>query len=145
MTLRLHKVRNDCKLQQYLTKTLTVEVRRGHTYYEFTNEVENILKGKEVLLQDKKKNWFRLVQPEKVAAGESGIKLYGEGIARSTFGEQYTVFIQSFGSGTRHLPRGTYILYNHDHQVIIIILLLLLQYSDILTITYTYDNNKGAA
>ena len=117
-TLRLHKVRSDCELRQYLTKALSVEFRRGHTYYEFTNEVENILEGKEVLLQDKKtKKWFQLDQPEEVAAGK--LKLHGEGIARLIFGERYTVFIQSFGSGTRHLPRGTYILYNHDDQVII--------------------------
>ena len=113
-----HKVRSDCELRQYLTKTLSVEFRRGHSYFEFTNEVENILEGKEVLLQHKQtKKWFRLVQPGEAATGD--IKLYGEGIARSTFGEQYTVFIQSFGSGARHLPRGTYILYNHDDQVII--------------------------
>ena len=116
-TLRLHKVGSDCELRQYLTKTLRAEFKRGHTYYEFTNEVENILEGKEVLLQDRKKpkKWFQLAQSKEVAAGD--IKLYGEGISRSTFGKQYTVFIQSFGSGARHIPRGTYILYNHNDQV----------------------------
>ena len=114
-TLKLHEMVGgvDYELREYITEILSVEFRRGHTYYEFTNEVENIHKGKEVLLQDKRNTnkWFRLVQPEEVADG--GLKLYGEGIARSTFGEQYRVFIQSFGSGARHLPDGSSILYNH--------------------------------
>ena len=43
---------------------LSVEFKRGHTYYEFTNEVENIHEDKEVLLQGIKKpnKWFRLDQ-----------------------------------------------------------------------------------
>ena len=119
--MKFHKVPSDCKLREYVTETLNAEhgFRRGHTYYEFTNEVENILEGKEVLLQDKEKNkeWFRLAPPEKVA--DEWFKLYGEGIARSSFGEQYRVFIQSFGSGTRYLPKDSSILYNHgDNQVI---------------------------
>ena len=83
-TITLHKVQRDCKLQQYITKVLSVEFRRGHTYYEFTNEVENIPKGKEVILQDNKKKpatWFRLVQPEVLAAESK--ELYGNGIACS--------------------------------------------------------------
>ena len=116
--LRLHEVGSDCELRQYVSNTLSVEFKRGHTYYEFTNEVENILEGKEVLLQDRKnsKKWFRLAPPEKVAAED--IKLYGEGISRSTFGHKYSVFVQSFGSGTRHLRRDSCILYNHEDQVI---------------------------
>jgi hypothetical protein len=120
--LKLHKVLSDYQLREYTTKILCVKpwFRRGHTYYEFTNEVENILEGKEVLLQDKKntQKWFRLAPPEKVAARR--LKLYGEGIARSSFGDQYRVFVQSFGSGARHLPgrsivtgpHGSGILYN---------------------------------
>ena len=51
-----------------------------------------------------------------LAAG--GLGLYGNGIARSKFGDQYRVFIQSFGCGARHLPGGSHILYNHsDDQV----------------------------
>ena len=86
---------------------------RGHTHYEFTNEKENILEGKEVLLQDTKntKNWFRLAPSEEFAGR---LRLYGEGIARSSFGDRYRVFIQSFGSGLRHLLRGSMILYNHS-------------------------------
>ena len=94
--------------------------RRGHTYYEFTNEVENILEGKEVLLQDKRtKKWFQLAPPEEVAAGR--LKLYGEGIACSSFGDQYRVFIQSFGSGARHLTKSSSILYNHSVDQVSII------------------------
>ena len=121
-TLRVHKVGNDCELRQYLTETLTVELKRGHTYYEFTNEVENIPEGKEVLLQDKTntKQWFQLDQEKVLTAGK--LKLYGERIALESFGEEYKVFIQSFGSGTRHLPGGSYILYNHGDQVIIAII-----------------------
>ena len=106
----------DYELREFITETLSVEFRRGHAYYEFTNEVENILEGKEVLLQDKQNTnkWFRLVLPEKHDAGRS--KLYGEGITRSSFGKQYRVFIQSFGSGARHLPHGSSILY-YDHGV----------------------------
>ena len=117
-SFKLHKVRKDCQLRKYVTEILTVEFRRGHTYYEFTNEVENIQEGKKVLLQDKKKKWFQLAEPEDVGAERD--RLYGEGIPRKRFGYQHMVFIQSFGSGARYLPRGTYILYNHsDSQVVI--------------------------
>jgi hypothetical protein len=124
-TLKPHEVPSNCELQDYITKTLNVKYgfRRGHTYYEFTNEVvENILKGKEVLLQDKKKpaRWFRLVQPDVVVTGSQGL-YFGEGIALKNFGDQYRVFIQSFGSGARHLPCDSSILYNHSiHPVNII-------------------------
>ena len=96
------------------------EFRRGHSYFEFTNDMENILEGKEVLLQDiyTENNWFKLDQ-DKVLADRK-LKLYGEGIARSSFGKKYRVFIQSFGSGARHLPGDTYILYNHVDQVVTI-------------------------
>lgn len=124
--LKLHVVNKDRELREYVGKVLNVlnGFRRGHTYYEFTNEVENIQKGKEVLLQDKKnpKKWFKLVQPE-VLAGR--LKLYGEEIARSSFGDQYNVFIQSFGSGARHLPRGSHILYNHSNDQVSISICLL--------------------
>ena len=86
-----------------------VEFKRGRAYYEFTNKVENIQKGKAVLRQDKKntKKWFQLE--------DGGLNnLYGEGISRSSFGDQYRVFIQSFGSGTRHITKGSNILYNHS-------------------------------
>ena len=117
--LMLHQMDGDCELRGFFKETLShVEFRRGHTYSEFTNEVEDILEGQEILLQDKEspEKWFRFkVQPEVLAA--NGLKLYGKGIARSSFGEQYRVFIQSFGSGTRYLPRGSSILYNHGDQV----------------------------
>ena len=115
VTLKQHKVGIDCELRQYITKTLSIEFKRGHTYYEFTNDVENILEGTEVLLQDIKRKdteWFRLILPQEV----TDVK-YGKGISRDYFGEQYRVFIQSFGSGARHLPRGSSILYNHGDQV----------------------------
>ena len=94
--------------------------RRGHAYYEFTNEIENILEGKQVLLQDKTKTntWFQLDQAKVLADGK--LKLYGNGINRSSFGEQYKVFIQSFGSGARHLPNGSSILYNHSVDQVVI-------------------------
>jgi hypothetical protein len=117
--LKLLKVRNDCKLREYITKTVGVEFKRGHTYYEFTNEIENILVGKEVLLQEKKnKKWFKLAQPEEITARVRNF--YGEGIARSNFGDQYRVFIQSFGSGARRLPRSSNILYDHDNDQVLI-------------------------
>ena len=119
-TSKLHIVDGDCDLRDFITETLHVEFQksRGRVYYEFTHEVENILEGKEVLLQEKQnsKKWFRL---EVIAAGR--LKLYGEGIARSTFGEQYRVFIQSFGSGARHLPHGSYILYIKSADQVLII------------------------
>jgi hypothetical protein len=123
--LKLHEVPSNCELQDYVTKTLNVRYgfRRGHTYYEFTNEVENILKEKEVLLQDKKKSakWFRIVQPDVVVAGRQGL-YFGEGIALKNFGDRYRVFIQSFGSGARHLLCDSSILYNHSvHPVNIIV------------------------
>lgn len=104
----------DYELQQFITGTLGAEFKGSHTYYEFTNEVENIPEGQEVLLQDKKntKKWFRLAPPEEVAAG--GLKLYGEGIARSSFGNEYRVFIQNFGSGAQHVCHGSWILYNQN-------------------------------
>ena len=129
--MTLNKLQYDCELQEYITEVLNVDFgfRRGHTYYEFTNEKENILEGKEVLLQDKKntEKWFRLAPPEEVSAG--GLKLYGEGIARSSFGDQYRVFIQSFGSGARHLQHGSIILYNiSEDQVVLIAINILYQY-----------------
>lgn len=117
-TLELHTVTvpTGCVLYEYVTEILNVDhgFRRGHTYYEFTNKQENIQEGKEVLLQERQnsKRWFRLAPPAKVAAGR--LKLYGEGIARSSFGDRYKVFIQSFGSGNRYLPNGSSILYNHN-------------------------------
>ena len=117
-TLKKHYVHENHKLQEFITGIQSVEFKRGHTYYEFTSEVENIQEGKEVLLQDTKKpkRWFRLDQDKVLAAG--GLGLYGNGIARNKFGDQYKVFIQSFGSGARHLPGGSHILYNHsDDQV----------------------------
>ena len=117
-TLKLQKVQSDCQLREQFTETMSYIKQgfmRGHAYYEFTNEVENILEGKEVLLQDKQdtEKWFRLAPPEEVAGR---LKLYGEGIARSSYGDQYRVFIQSFGSGARHLPGGSWILYNRGED-----------------------------
>lgn len=110
-TLKLHKIQSDCQLREYITNTLGHIInkrgfRRGHIYYEFVNEKENILEGKEVLLQDKQNagKWFQLAPPEEVAAGR--LKFYGKRIARSSFEDQYRVFIQSFGSGAQHLPHG---------------------------------------
>ena len=119
-TLKKHNVpqKFNRKLHDFITCVLSLEFKRGHTYYEFTYEVENILEGKDVLLQDTKKpdKWFRLDQDKVLSAG--GVGLYGNGIAHNNFGDQYRVFIQSFGSGSRHLPGGSHILYNHsDDQV----------------------------
>ena len=101
-TLKLHDVDGDCELRGFVDDIS--EFKRGHTYYELTNKVENIHQGKEVLLHEKKtKKWFQLVQTEAFASS----------IPRNIFGGQYRVFIQSFGSGARHLPRGTSILQNH--------------------------------
>lgn len=117
-TLKLHTVLMDFELREYITNVLYVEFKRGHTLYEFTDGIENILEGQEVLLQDRRntEKWFRLDQPKAL-----GLKLYGEGIERRSFREQYRVFIQSFGPGTRHLPRGSNILYNHrDDQAYVV-------------------------
>ena len=115
-TSKLCIVDGDCNVRDFVTETLqhVSEFKRGNTFYEFTNEVENIPEGKKVLLQEKQNTcnkWFQLAPPEEIAAGR--LKLYGEGIARSSFGDQYRVFIQSFGSGARHLPCGSWILYDH--------------------------------
>jgi hypothetical protein len=121
-------VNGDCDLRDFVILISdSRSFKRGHTHYEFTNKVENILGGKEVLLQDKKntEKWFRLVPPEKVAAGR--LKLYGEGIARSSFSDQYRVFIQSFGSGARHLPSGTSILYNHSVDQVLSMLFIYIE------------------
>ena len=109
-----------CELRDFITEVIGLEFRRGHTFYEFTKGVENILEGKEVLLQDRKnhKKWFRLDQQKALAVRD--LKLYGEGIARNNFGEQYRVFIQSFGSGARHLPGDSIIYYNHSNNQVII-------------------------
>ena len=119
-TSKLCYIDGDCDIRDFVTDTLqhVSEFKRDCTYYEFTNEVENILEGKKVLLQDKQntKKWFQLAPPEEVAAGR--LKLYGEGITRSSFGDRYRVFIQSFGSGARCLPGGSWILYfKVDNQV----------------------------
>ena len=117
-SLKPLKVRSDCKLREYITETVGVEFKRGHTFYEFTNEVENILEGKEVLLQEKRnKKWFKLAPPEEITPRDN--KFYGEGITRDSFGDQYRVFIQSFGSGARHLPGGSKILYDSDSDQVV--------------------------
>jgi hypothetical protein len=117
--LEQHGVTRDCEMRKFILTDLKLKFRRGHAYYEFVNEIENILEGKDVLLQDKKntEKWFRLVPPEEVAAGR--LKLYGEAISRSSFGDQYTVFIQSFGSGARYLPHNSSILYNHSEVQVV--------------------------
>ena len=121
-TLKQHGVERDCELREYITTILKAEFKRGHTYYEFTNGIlENIQEGKDVLLQDKQNTdkWFGFkVQPEVLA--EKGLKLYGdsEWIPLKSFEHRYRVYIQSFGSGARHLPGGSSILYNDGDQVI---------------------------
>ena len=58
-TLKLHDVDGDCELREFVDDIS--EFKRGHTYYELTNEIENIHQGKEVLLHEKKtKKWFQL-------------------------------------------------------------------------------------
>ena len=118
--LKQHKVKSNCQLREYIITELNYpEFRRGHTYFEFTNDVENILKGKKVLLQDKQNSekWFSLFEPEELAQAANIPNLYGEGIPRDRFGEQYRVFIQSFGSGDRYLPQDSRILYKDGDQV----------------------------
>ena len=120
--LELHEVKQDCEMREYITTKLNCEFRRGHTYYEFTNKTENILEGKNVLLQDRNsKKWFSLFKPEDIAVNDRK-SYYGEGISLKTFGKRYKVFIQSFGSGARQLPSGSWILYDRGHQVPYIIL-----------------------
>ena len=68
------------------------------------------------------KQYSTLFPPQQDFTGR--LKLYGEGIAHSSFGDQYRVFIQSFGSGARHLPRGSSILYNHSEDQVLHNLLL---------------------
>ena len=117
-TLKYHKVEKNCQLREYITKILKADFKRGRTYYKFKNDIENILEGKAILLQDHydDEKWFEFkVKPEDLAA--EGLTLYGKGIFSSNFGKRYNMFIQSFGSGTRHLPGGSGILYNHDTQV----------------------------
>jgi hypothetical protein len=121
-TSEVYAIDGDCDLRDFATDIVVQnsKLKRGHTYYEFTNKVENIHEGKEVLLLQEKqdtKMWFRLDPPEKVAAAKH--KLYGEGVARSSFGNQYRVFIQSFGSGARHLPKGSRILYFHGEDQVV--------------------------
>ena len=117
--LKHYQVKVNSELREYITgkETLNTDFKRGHAYYEFTYEMENILEGKEVLLQDRKdtKKWFRLLQPKELPVHTP--RLFGEGIHRDRFGRRYKVYIQSFGSGHRHLPSGSSILYNHGDQV----------------------------
>lgn len=116
--LKVYKVEKNCEMREYITTKFNCEFRRGHTYYEFTNKTENILEGKKVLLQDRNsKKWFSLVKPEDIAANDRK-SYYGEGISLKTFGKRYKVFIQSFGSGARQLPSGSWILYDCGHQVL---------------------------
>ena len=42
----------------------------------------------------------------------------GAGITRSKFGDMYRVFVQSKGSGARHLARGSFILYEDVQKVL---------------------------
>ena len=43
--------------------------------------------------------------------------LLGEGIALPNLGKNYKVFVESKGSGARHLACGTSLLYDHGEQV----------------------------
>ena len=114
---KVHKVGADCELRQYITRTVGAEFKRGHAYYEFTNDVENILEGKKVLQQDIGTECFQEYQSDKTTAVN-----YGRGISRNSFGENCKVFVQSFGSGARYLPEGSKILYNHSKNQVMIFL-----------------------
>ena len=52
------------------------------------------------------------------ALEESGLK--GEGVRRPDVGDKYRIFVQSQGSGARHLAADTYLLYDDEKQVMVL-------------------------
>jgi hypothetical protein len=54
-TSKLHKMTGDCNLRDFIIDVNSQSgFRRGHTYYEFTNEVENILEAKRYYYKTKR-------------------------------------------------------------------------------------------
>ena len=45
------------------------------------------------------------------------VGLCGERITKGIYGDEYIIFVQSKGSGARHLAAGTFLLYDHDEKV----------------------------
>ena len=50
---RKHTVQSSCNLRDAIKFQLKVPFKRGHAYYEFTHDIENISKNKELIFMEK--------------------------------------------------------------------------------------------
>ena len=46
----MHPIEQNCELREFVRKQLNVEFRKGHAFYELTNEKEDIPEDKELIL-----------------------------------------------------------------------------------------------
>ena len=166
-TFKKHRIKKSSNLSDAIKNQMKVTFKRGHAYYEFTHEIENVSKEKELIFVEKvtrptiiligndiitvllswlysyrrrRKSQRRLrkqtiiviiidntvilamyiqetdseifLTPKASSSVLEQCGLIGEGVKRPTF-EDYRVFVQSTGSGARHLPIGSMVLYEH--------------------------------
>lgn len=48
--LKVHPIEQSCELREFVTELLDVKFRKGHAFYELTNEKEDIHEDKELIL-----------------------------------------------------------------------------------------------
>ena len=121
------EIEKDCKLREaieYHSKLF----KQGHTYYEFTHKKENVSVDKELIFfNEVRESRLMLYMHHQSLRLEhkpmqdtceyftsklphDKLSLYGEGVRKPDYGK-YKVFVQSTGSGARHLPAGSFLLY----------------------------------
>ena len=122
-----HTVQSNCSLKDAIEFQLRkATFKRGHVYYEFTHDIENVSKEKELIFVEKviillsiynailfisniqKTGKYYISTANSSVLQQCG--LIGEGVKRPTF-ENYRMFVQSTGSGARHLPINSTVLY----------------------------------
>ena len=47
------KIGKDCKLRDFIEYEMSLKFKRGHAYYEFIHEKENISEDRELIFMDK--------------------------------------------------------------------------------------------
>ena len=52
-TFKKHRIKKSSNLSDTLKNQMKVPFKRGHAYYEFTHEIENVSKEKELIIVEK--------------------------------------------------------------------------------------------
>ena len=138
-------VDQNCALREYMERQQQkIEYWREYVYYELTDEDEDISEDKELILQKKVtiiyidtyiefvytihcfntdpiinlcQNTVKYYTPQVDSDTLLANGFKGEGITRAKFNDMYRVFVQSKGSGKRHLAAGTSVLYEKQTRV----------------------------